>query len=40
MEGPRHVDELLDDTPWHQEGGKGSRPKVVKLQMRPNPLAK
>jgi hypothetical protein len=27
-------------TPWHQEGGKGSRPKVVKLQMRPNPLAK
>ena len=27
-------------TPWHQEGGKGSRPKVVKFQMRPNPLAK
>jgi hypothetical protein len=27
-------------TPWHQEGGKGTRPKVVKLQMRPNPLAK
>ena len=27
-------------TPWHQEGGKGSRPKVVKVQMRPNPLAK
>jgi len=27
-------------TPWHQEGGKGSRPKVVKLQIRPNPIAK
>ena len=27
-------------TPWHQEGGKGTRPKVVKFQMRPNPLAK
>jgi hypothetical protein len=27
-------------TPWHQEGGKGSRPKVVKFQVRPNPLAK
>jgi hypothetical protein len=27
-------------TPWHQEGGKGTRPKVVKFQARPNPLAK
>jgi hypothetical protein len=27
-------------TPWHQEGGKGERPKVVKFQERPNPLAK
>jgi len=27
-------------TPWHQEGGKGSRPKVVKFQARPDPLAK
>jgi hypothetical protein len=27
-------------TPWHQEGGKGTRPKVVKFQVRPNPLAK
>jgi hypothetical protein len=27
-------------TPWHQEGGKGSRPKVVKLQVRPDPTAK
>jgi hypothetical protein len=27
-------------TPWHQEGGKGSRPKVVKLQVRPDPIAK
>ena len=25
---------------WHIEGGKGTLPKVVKLQMRPNPLAK
>jgi len=27
-------------TPWHQEGGKGTRPKVVKFQVRPSPLAK
>jgi hypothetical protein len=27
-------------TPWHQEGGQGSRPKVVKFQVRPDPLAK
>ena len=27
-------------TPWHQEGGKGTRPKVVKFQVRPTPLAK
>ena len=27
-------------TPWHQEGGKGTRPKVVKFQVRPDPLAK
>jgi hypothetical protein len=25
---------------WHVEGGKGTRPKVVKFQVRPNPLAK
>ena len=25
---------------WHVEGGKGVLPKVVKFQMRPNPLAK
>ena len=24
---------------WHQEGGKGTMPKVIKFQMRPNPLA-
>jgi hypothetical protein len=29
-----------DRTPWHQEGGKGSKPLVVKFQIRPNPLAK
>jgi hypothetical protein len=27
-------------SPWHQEGGKGARPKIVKFQVRPNPLAK
>jgi hypothetical protein len=27
-------------TMFHLEGGKGSRPKVVKFQMRPDPLAK
>jgi hypothetical protein len=27
-------------TPWHYEGGKGTKPKLVKFQMRPNPLAK
>jgi hypothetical protein len=27
-------------TPWHMEGGKGTLPKVVKMQLRPNPLAK
>ncbi|MSO30147.1 MAG: hypothetical protein EXQ48_04275 [Acidobacteria bacterium] len=27
-------------SPWHQEGGKGERPKVVKFQVRPNALAK
>jgi hypothetical protein len=25
---------------WHIEGGKGTLPKTVKFQMRPNPLAK
>jgi hypothetical protein len=27
-------------TPWHVEGGTGVRPKVVKIQLRPTPLAK
>jgi len=27
-------------TPWHQEGGKAQRPKIVKFQVRPDPLAK
>jgi hypothetical protein len=27
-------------TPWHQEGGKGTRPKIAKFQVRPNSLAK
>jgi hypothetical protein len=25
---------------FHLEGGKGTRPKVVKFQLRPDPLAK
>jgi hypothetical protein len=25
--------------PFHMEGGKGTRPKVVRFQLRPNPLA-
>ena len=29
-----------DRTPWLQEGGKGSRPKAVQFQLRPDPLAK
>ncbi|HEX4153874.1 MAG TPA: carboxypeptidase-like regulatory domain-containing protein [Steroidobacteraceae bacterium] len=28
-----------DRTPWHHEGGKGSKPLLVHLQMRPSPLA-
>jgi hypothetical protein len=28
-----------DRTPWLMEGGKGSRPRVVHIQLRPNPLA-
>ena len=27
-------------TPFHMEGGKGTKPKVVKFQLRPDPLAK
>jgi hypothetical protein len=29
-----------DRTPWLMEGGKGSKPRVVQFQIRPNPLAK
>ncbi|MFM1816390.1 MAG: hypothetical protein RLZ98_3085 [Pseudomonadota bacterium] len=29
-----------DRTPWHMEGGKGTKPLVVHFQLRPNPLAK
>jgi hypothetical protein len=29
-----------DRTPWLMEGGKGSRPRAVHIQMRPDPLAK
>jgi hypothetical protein len=27
-------------TPWHMEGGMGAKDKVVKIQMRPDPLAR
>jgi hypothetical protein len=29
-----------DRTPWLMEGGKGSRPRAVQIQVRPDPLAK
>jgi hypothetical protein len=29
-----------DRTPWLMEGGKGARPRAVKIQVRPDPLAK
>ena len=28
-----------DRTPWHMEGGKGTKPLAVHFQVRPNPLA-
>jgi hypothetical protein len=28
-----------DRTPWHKEGGKGSKPLIVHFQVRPDPLA-
>ena len=28
-----------DRTPWHMEGGKGTKPLIVHFQVRPNPLA-
>jgi hypothetical protein len=27
-------------TPFHNEGGKANRPKAIKLQLRPDPLAR
>ena len=29
-----------DRTPWLMEGGKGSRPRAVHIQFRPDPLAR
>jgi len=29
-----------DRTPAHHEGGKGSKPLIVHIQMRPSPLSK
>ena len=28
-----------DRTPWLKEGGKGSKPRAVHIQLRPDPLA-
>ena len=28
-----------DRTPWHKEGGKGTKPMIVHFQVRPDPLA-
>jgi hypothetical protein len=28
-----------DRTPWLKEGGQGTKPLIVHLQMRPDPLA-
>jgi hypothetical protein len=27
-------------TPWHNEGGKESKPRVIRFQLRPDPLAR
>jgi hypothetical protein len=32
--------QLGNRTPFHLEGGKGTLPKVVKFQLRPDPLAR
>jgi hypothetical protein len=29
-----------DRTPWHMESGKGTKPLVLHMQIRPDPLAK
>ena len=29
-----------DRAPWMMEGGKGSKPRAVHIQIRPDPLAK
>jgi hypothetical protein len=29
-----------DRTPWLMEGGKGSKPRAVHIQLRPDPLAR
>ena len=29
-----------DRTPWHKEGGKGTKPLIVHFQLRPSPLAR
>ena len=40
LERARLVDDERMRTPWLMEGGKGSRPRAVHIQMRPDPLAK
>jgi hypothetical protein len=40
MEGARHLDDDRTRTPFHAEGGKSNRPKAIKLQLPPDPLAR
>ena len=40
VEGARHLDHLGSRTNFHLEGGKDNRPKAIKLQQAPDPLAR
>jgi hypothetical protein len=37
--GPVNPASFGDRTPWLKEGGKGSMPRAVHIQFRPDPLA-
>ena len=39
LEGPRPLVDHGNRTPFHLETGKGTLPKIVKFQVRPDPLA-
>jgi hypothetical protein len=39
LEGPWGMDDGRNRTPFHREGGKGTKPKVIRFQLRPDPLA-